>query len=395
MSVIAIIVILFLEVLTMKALWDHYFRAARSRFFIAITIHLLLSIWLWISLIRFMVYGGFYDDPVNIKNQLTVTGLTAGVLFPRFVLDILHFTGRLMRIRKGGHIRWLTKSGIILSAVICLVFASGAIHGRFNVKTEEVTVRIKNLDPRLEGLRIAQLSDLHLSGFYGHTKYLAYAMDKITAFHPDLVINTGDFVSYGWREYDSFDTLLKRTRGTSGNFAVQGNHDSGVYYPGADQKVMNAIVIKLNELITASGYRVLNDEHIIINIHGANVAIIGVKTGGSHPNIIHGDLNKATQGIDSTDLKILLCHDPNQWDEDVAGKTDIDLTFSGHTHGGQFGILTKKFSWSPVKKFYPHWYGLFSEGNQYLYVNRGLGYLGVPFRIWMPPEIALVTLKAN
>ena len=73
----------------------------------------------------------------------------------------------------------------------------------------------------------------------------------------------------------------------------------------------------------------------------------------------------------------------------VTGKTDIDLTLSGHTHGMQMGIITKKFKWSPSKYFYPHWNGLYSEGRQYQYVNRGLGVLSIPFRIWMPPEITV------
>ena len=114
---------------------------------------------------------------------------------------------------------------------------------------------------------------------------------------------------------------------------------------------------------------------------------------GRHPDIIHGDLRKALSGLDSVDLKILLSHDPNQWDEDVVSKTDIDITLSGHTHGMQMGIYTKKFKWSPSKYFYPHWGGLFREGNQYQYVNLGLGVLAIPFRIWMPPEITVITLK--
>ena len=77
----------------------------------------------------------------------------------------------------------------------------------------------------------------------------------------------------------------------------------------------------------------------------------------------------------------------------MAGKTDIDITFSGHTHGMQMGILTKHFKWSPSKYFYPHWHGLYSRGNQYQYFNRGLGVLAIPFRIWMPPEITVITLR--
>ena len=117
-----------------------------------------------------------------------------------------------------------------------------------------------------------------------------------------------------------------------------------------------------------------------------------METYGRHPDIVHSDPVIAAEGTDSADLRILLAHDPNQWREDVAGKTDIELTLSGHTHGMQVGIITKRFSWSPSKYFYPEWNGLFSEGDQYLYVNRGLGVMGVPFRIWMPPEITVLTL---
>jgi predicted MPP superfamily phosphohydrolase len=111
--------------------------------------------------------------------------------------------------------------------------------------------------------------------------------------------------------------------------------------------------------------------------------------------ITHGDITKARLGTDSANLRIFLCHDPNQWASDVEGKTDIELTLSGHTHGMQMGIISRWFRWSPVKRYYPHWNGLYSEGNQYHYVNRGLGTLAVPFRIWMPPEITLITLRSE
>jgi predicted MPP superfamily phosphohydrolase len=149
----------------------------------------------------------------------------------------------------------------------------------------------------------------------------------------------------------------------------------------------------MNQLIGSSGYKVLNDEYTIVNVGDAKIALIGVITMGRHPDITYGDLGKAISGLDSVDLKILLSHDPNHWVKAVKGKTDIEITLSGHTHGMQMGILTKKFKWSPSKYFYPHWSGLFSDGNQFQYVNRGLGVLAIPFRIWMPPEITIITLK--
>jgi predicted MPP superfamily phosphohydrolase len=138
---------------------------------------------------------------------------------------------------------------------------------------------------------------------------------------------------------------------------------------------------------------VLNDEYKKVNTGNSVIALIGVTTNGRHPNIIHGDVQKAMSGLDAADLKILLTHDPNHWEESITGKTDIEITLSGHTHGMQMGIMTKKFRWSPSKYFYPHWNGLYREGAQVQYVNRGLGLLAIPFRIWMPPEITIITLK--
>jgi predicted MPP superfamily phosphohydrolase len=220
-------------------------------------------------------------------------------------------------------------------------------------------------------------------------------MDKVNSYNPDLIINTGDFVSFGWREFDSNDTILNKAKSRYGNFAVMGNHDFGRYNPDFTEADLDNNVLIMNQYIKRSGYRVLNNEFTKVNIGKAKIALIGVTTMGRHPNIIHGDLGKAITGLDSVDLKILLSHDPNHWEMSVKGKTDINLTFSGHTHGMQMGILTKKFKWSPSKYFYPHWNGLYSTGNQYQYVNRGLGVLAFPFRIWMPPEITIITLKAE
>jgi uncharacterized protein len=176
---------------------------------------------------------------------------------------------------------------------------------------------------------------------------------------------------------------------------VMGNHDFGGYDPYFTDADEENNVLLMNKFITASGYKVLNDESEIINILDSRIEMIGVMTKGSFPNIIHGNLKKAINDSVSADLKILLAHDPNQWDKEVTGKTDIDLTLSGHTHGMQIGILTKKFKWSPARHFYPRWNGLYKLGEQFLVVNRGLGVLVFPFRIWMPPEISVITIFAE
>jgi predicted MPP superfamily phosphohydrolase len=385
--------LLLIEVLTFIVLKQHFYKTSRPWFYVSIAFSFILSFWLWYLLIKAVSFKGFFDDPENIRIHLNLTGMFCAIVFPRVVLIFLHFTGRLFRLKKGNHSGWMTNTGMTISFAIMIIIASGSFIGRYNFKTEEVTIRIKGLNPGLNGMKIVQISDLHLGSFNNHLQRLRYLMEKITTYKPDIIVNTGDFVSYGWREFDRCDTILTLAKSRYGNFAVMGNHDMGTYMPNSSEADKKNIVLKMNELITGSGYRVLNDDHTIININGARVELIGIKTSGRHPAIVHGNLSKALDGSDSADFKILLSHDPNEWEEDVTGKTDIDLTFSGHTHGMQIGILTKKFKWSPSEYFYPHWYGLFSEGRQYQYVNRGLGVLAIPFRIWMPPEITILTLQ--
>ncbi len=393
---VLLIFLVITEVLTPAVLRQHFYNTSRIKYFISLIINTILSIWFWILYIEIVTYDSFYDNPRHIWLLMNLTGMICAVLAPRIILIILHFSGKLISLRSGGgHKRWLTNSGLIIMALILIITGTGTLYGRFNFRTERVTIKIKNLSKELDGLKIVQLSDLHMSGFYHHSHILESAMEEVNSLKPDLILNTGDFISYGWREFDSYDTILSKARSRYGNFAVMGNHDFGTYHPfftGADLE--NNVLI-MNRLIRASGYQVLNDEHTIVKIGQSRVALIGVITMGRHPDIIHGDLDKAMSGIDSADLKILLTHDPNHWALKVQGKTDIDLTLSGHTHGMQMGIYTKKFKWSPSKYFYPHWGGLFSEGEQYQYVNRGLGVMAIPFRIWMPPEITLIILRTG
>jgi hypothetical protein len=277
--------------------------------------------------------------------------------------------------------------------IILIVIGLSTFHGRFNFKTEEVTIKIKGLSNDLDGLKIVQLSDMHLPCFYNHKKLLQKVMYDINILKPDLILNTGDFIDYGWREFERDDTILSKATSRYGNYAILGNHDAGTYDPFFTEADRENNVLIMNNQIKSSGYQVLNDEFKIINIGKARIALIGILTKGRFPHIIHGDLNNAISGLDSVDLKILLSHEPTQWTEDVTGKTDINITLSGHTHGMQMGIITKNFRRSPSKYFYPHWNGLYTQGNQFQYVNRGLGSSAMPFRIWMPPEITVITIK--
>ncbi len=255
--------------------------------------------------------------PKNVANQMNLTGMAFSVILPRFLITFFHYTGRLFRIRKGTHLRPLTETGIILAAAVLTIFGTSTFFGRFNFKTEVVEVKIKGLDPRLEGLKIVQLSDMHLASYYHHKKRLEDVVGRVNSLKPDLIINTGDFVSYGWREFDSCDTILAKSQSRYGNIAILGNHDMGTYLPDSSEDEREANVTKIKELIAASGYRLLDNEHVFIDIRGAKLELDGVETAGRFPDMIHTEISRPTEGRDSADLRIILIHDPNQWRTDV------------------------------------------------------------------------------
>ena len=126
------------------------------------------------------------------------------------------------------------------------------------------------------------------------------------------------------------------------------------------------------------------------------IQIVGVENWGKPPFPSYGDLNKALEGINNEDFTILLSHDPDHWEEKTLPHSkNINLTLSGHTHGMQMGIEIPGFKWSPVKYRYKNWAGLYQQNGQYLYVNRGFGYLGYPGRIGIWPEITVIELNSD
>jgi uncharacterized protein len=388
-----LIVLLLTEILSLVVLHQHFFRISKLKYYISLVIHVILSLWLWILYFELAGYHSFYDNPRHVWLLLNLTGMICAVVVPRIILILFHFSGKLARLKSKGHVRWITNTGYSIMVIIITIIALSTFIGRFNFKTDQITIKIKDLNKDLDGLKIAQISDLHLAGFYHHAKALRKAIDKVNRLNADIIFNTGDFITFGWREFDRNDTILSKAKSRYGNFAVLGNHDFGTYQPFFTDADKDNNELIMNKLIKSSGYKVLNNEYTKLRIGNAKIGLIGVKTKGRYPNMIHGDVRDAIGNLDSVDLKILLSHDPNQWEEEVTGVTDIDITLSGHTHGMQMGILTKKFRWSPSKYFYPHWNGLYTEGRQFQYVNRGLGVLSIPFRIWMPPEITLITLS--
>ena len=177
-------------------------------------------------------------------------------------------------------------------------------------------------------------------------------------------------------------------------FSILGNHDYGHYmrWDSEDDRLRN--LDRLKDIHREVGWKLLLNENHVLEKSGDKLAIVGVENWSALMRFPkYGDLNKAMAGTEDVPLKLLLSHDPSHWDGEVTKNfRDIDITFSGHTHGMQFGVEIPGFKWSPVQYFYKQWAGLYREGDQYLYVNRGLGFIGYMGRVGILPEITLFEL---
>ncbi|MBN1388666.1 MAG: metallophosphoesterase [Bacteroidales bacterium] len=279
--------------------------------------------------------------------------------------------------------------------VFIIILLIGVFHGRFNYKYETVEIEYTGLPDGLDGFTIVHISDLHLDSFSKHKKKLIPVIDSINSYEPDIIVNTGDFVTFIWREMTPFTEILASMQSEYGVYAIPGNHDTGIYSAEYNSENYEEHLDKMEDLLNSADHTYLENTSTIISIDTLIISLTGVTTYGMTPNFDYGDVDKAIQGTDSSDFRILLTHDPNHWIDNIQYRNDIDLTLAGHTHGMQIGILMPGFKISPAKLLYPAWNGLYGKNDNYLYVNRGLGTIGLPARIGMPPEITVIKIKGK
>ncbi len=291
--------------------------------------------------------------------------------------------------------RLFTKTGFILSILPFVAILYGIIFGRFDFRIKEHTLAFRQLPDAFDGFRIVHISDIHTGSFYGHKKRLEKALELVSAADADLIVFTGDLVNNYAGELEGWDSSFKETGARYGKYAVLGNHDYGDYsrWNSPEEKQQNFEAIK--KFLERTGFVLLNNAHAVLVLDNDSLAILGVENWGSPPFAQYGDLEAALDGIHNIAFKMLLSHDPVHWNAEVTGKTDIALTLSGHTHAMQFGIRLGRFKWSPSKYLFPYWSGLYQLEDQYLHVNQGLGFIGFPGRIGMPPEITVLILRKD
>lgn len=285
---------------------------------------------------------------------------------------------------------FLVRAGIIAAAVPAISYPLGMVIGPYNYKVRREKIQLTALPASFRNLRIVQISDIHAGSFYDK-EAVNRGIDLLLAEKPDVIFFTGDLVNDSATEMENYMDVFSRLKAPQGVFSILGNHDYGDYREWNSEQEKAANLERLKQVHAELGWRLLLDEHIYLERGQDRLAVIGVQNWGAGFHQV-GDLKKAYEGVDAP-VKILLSHDPTHWDEQVRKSyKDIDLTLSGHTHGAQMGIETHGFKWSPISLRYEKWAGLYQEENQFLYVNRGYGFLGYPGRIGIWPEITVLEL---
>lgn len=264
---------------------------------------------------------------------------------------------------------------------------------KYNYQVKRLKLAYANLPQAFKGLKIIHISDIHSGSFTDKTA-VEKGISKVISENPDLILFTGDLVNDRASEMESYMDSFNQLKAPLGVFSTLGNHDYGDYvsWDSTEAKVTN--LNKLKQVHAALGWKLLINEHVVLKKGGDEIALLGIENWSSKGRFPkYGKMDLAYPGSENYPFKILMSHDPSHWDAQVRTTyPDIDLMLSGHTHGMQFGIELPGFKWSPVQFMYKQWAGLYEEGKQKLYVNRGFGFIGYPGRVGILPEITVIQL---
>jgi uncharacterized protein len=256
--------------------------------------------------------------------------------------------------------------------IVAVLGAVSALRQRPRICARDVFIR--GLPEAFDGYRVVQMSDLHCGPFVQGPR-VAEWVSAANRLKPDLVVVTGDFIASGSAFVPVVAAALAKLSASDGVFASMGNHD----YFTDGEALVNAL--------ERAGVSVLRNRGVEIVRGGAAIYLAGVDDTWTRRH----DVGKAVSGRAPGIPVVLLAHDPSLFPE--AARHGVDLTLSGHTHGGQLGLpfLARRLNLARLMTRFTS--GLYQAGSSTLYVNRGLGTTGPPVRLGVAPEIAVLTLR--
>ncbi len=381
-----------------------------------------------ITILIILPYLQFAQQHRLLRN--TFFAIIVGLFFSKIVASVFFLVDDL---RRG--IQWAVgkvffsntegetmEQGVKISRSVFLSWAGMLVGGglfgsliygfsnKYRYRIHRKQMAFDNLPAGFKGLKIVQISDIH-SGSFTDKQAVMRGVDMVLKENADLILFTGDLVNNLAEEMNDYMDVFNEVKAPMGVYSILGNHDYGDYVSWPDRNeahrkkeqeagkhlltpMQQANLDRLKNIQAELGWKLLLDEHVILEKGNDKIALIGVQNWSSKARFPkYGDLKKAYTGTENYPFKILMSHDPSHWDEQVIPLyNDIDLMLAGHTHGMQFGVEIPGFKWSPVQYIYKEWAGLYKEEKQRLYVNRGYGFIGYPGRVGILPEITVIEL---
>jgi len=373
-------------------------------------------IWLFYSIIVISIFGSLIWGGYNRSEGMTVSfnyaiGSFLMLIAFQILLIAFLFIEDLARIFQAiyGYLtgnkvsdagflpsrrKFVSQIALGLASIPLTSLLYGMYKGRYNYKVLQYELTYDDLPEAFDGFTIIQISDVH-SGSFDNAKKVQYGIDLINRQQSDVILFTGDFVNNQTSELDPWIDIFAQLKAPFGKYSVMGNHDYGDYmqWPSEAAKVENFEAFK--KAHQSMGFDLLLNESRFLEKDGQRLALIGVENWGAGRFKKAGDLNKAVSGLQATDFKVLMTHDPSHWEAEVLPHPfPFHLTLSGHTHGMQFGIeIPGWIKWSPAQWRYKQWAGIYERDQQRINVNRGFGFLAYPGRVGMWPEVSVITLR--
>jgi predicted MPP superfamily phosphohydrolase len=286
------------------------------------------------------------------------------------------------RIESPSRRRFLQHAATAATAAPFVAGAYGLLYGRLNLETTVQPIRLPRLPAAFEGFRICQLSDIHIGPFMPAEEIRKYAAIA-NSLKADLMVLTGDFVTSDPTTQQAVVEALSGVRAPFGVYGCLGNHEA---WCRAEDSIA--------ALFQQTGVHMLRGANVPIATSGESINLIGVdfqsrnRFGPSAP--VQRLLGNIEALISRDRVNILLSHNPDTFDR--AAELGIEFSMAGHTHGGQAALEFISPQFAPSRLVTPYVAGLFQKPGGQLYVNRGLGTIGIPIRIGAPPEITVYTL---
>ena len=366
-----------------------YRRYLRHRFDLAPWQRLLW--WLpGVAMIAFTVVYSMIDDfaPANLTVFNAYLFMLGLVVLPKVLFVLSSLAGRLARRIFRLRRNWGNYIGLVLVLGELYVLFTGTMAGPDHLRVRRVTIEAAGLPRAFDGYRIVQFSDIHLGSM--RAELLERAVTEMNSLHPDLIAFTGDIQNMRPQELTRYAPILARLHAEDGIYSVLGNHDYTQYVPklSEEQKRQNEGMTR--DFQTSLDWNLLLNDRRILRRGQDSIVIAGEENDGRPPVPQKADIRRTLRGIAPSSFVVMLQHDPSAWRRSILPQSHVQLTLSGHTHGGQMSL----FGLRPTELTGTEDDGLYREGDRALYVSTGLGGF-VPFRFHMDPEVVEITLKAK